>query len=105
MNDNVTNDVEQTEEEIVLTPEQQAFMAGMKPGYFMTISVEMADDGTIQAGIVPVPIDLRIIEDFQAQMGSQLAEENMKLVVVKGRAYLAPVQESSLIIPKSGLIL
>lgn len=83
-----------------LTPEQQAFVKNMKPGVFMTIQVNMNETGEIQAGIVQVPIDLRIIEDFQTQMGDQLAEENMKFVILNGRAFLAPIKTSSLILPR-----
>lgn len=92
--------------EDALTPAQEAYLKGVKPGLFMTLQVHMTEDGEIQAGVIQVPIDLRIIEDFQAQMGKQLAEANMKLVIVKGQAFLAPIQESSLILPqKSGILI
>lgn len=91
-------------DDITLTPAQEEYLKDIKPGAFMTLQVHMTDDGEIQAGIIQVPIDLRIIEDFQAQMGKQLAEANMKLVIVKGQAFLAPIQETSIFIPKPGLI-
>lgn len=93
MNDNITEVPE-------LTPEQEAFMKNMKPGFFMTIQVNMSPEGEIQASIVPVPIDLRIIEDFQSQMGPALEEENMKFVILKDRAFLMPIKTSSLILLK-----
>lgn len=92
-------------DDIPLTPAQEEYLKDIKPGAFMTLQVHMTDDGEIQAGIIQVPIDLRIIEDFQAQMGKQLAEANMKLVIVKGQAFLAPIQESSLILPQKSSIL
>lgn len=89
-------------EGVELTPEMIEYAKGIKPGVFVTMQIGMDAEGNISAGIVKVPIDLRIVEDFQAQVGDQLAEANIKLVIVKGEAFCAPIQASSIIIP--GLI-
>lgn len=54
-------------------------------------------DGEIQTGIIQVPVPRDLIEAFQAQFGADMATENLKLVIVKGKAFLAPAKTTSLI--------
>lgn len=54
-------------------------------------------DGSVQIGVIQVPVPRGLIEEFQSQFGEAMADENMKMVIVKGKAFLAPNKTTSLI--------
>jgi hypothetical protein len=71
------------------------------PGTFITFVMNINEEtGEVEGGIAGLPIDLNFVVRFQAELGDELAKENIKFVIVGKKAFLAPVQVSSLIIPK-----
>lgn len=72
-----------------------------EPGAFVTLQFGL-DEATqlLDVRIAQIPMDLRIIKQFQSQLGDKMAENNMKLVIFNGFAYLAPIKTSSLILAK-----
>ena len=72
-----------------------------KPGAFITLQFGLDEETQmLDVRIAQIPMDLRIIEQFQDQLGSKMSEYNIKLIIHKGLAYLVPIQTSSLIMPK-----
>jgi len=53
--------------------------------------------GEMQMGIVQIPVPIDMINAFQEQMGEEMAKENMKFVIYKGKAFLAPVKTTALL--------
>lgn len=67
-------------------------------GEFVTLQLaQNPANGQIEMGIVKFPIPLDMARRFQSQLGEAMAEENMKIVIHKGRVYLAPIQTSRII--------
>lgn len=64
---------------------------------YQMLQFSQTPNGEIQTGIIQVPVPRDLIETFQAQFGADMATENLKLVIVKGKAFLAPAKTSSLI--------
>lgn len=93
-NDNSVEEVVEPEV-IQITPEQ---MEIQNLAAFCTIQVgQDPRTGELHMGIVQIPVPIDMINEFQSQMGEEMAKENMKFVVYKGKAFLAPVQTTSLI--------
>lgn len=51
----------------------------------------------VDIGISQIPVPKTLLENFQAQFGEEMAKENLKIVIYKGKAFLSPVQTTSLI--------
>lgn len=91
----VANDNEAPEPMTIIDPEKMAIQ-GM--GVFHTLQVgQNPMTGEIEMGIVQLPLPLDMIRAFQEQMGEEMAKENMKFVIYKGRIYLAPIRTSTLL--------
>ena len=89
---------EEVVEEVDLTQIDPEKLAIQNIGTFCTLQVgQDPTTGEIQMGIVQIPVPLDMIYAFQEQLGEAMAQENMKLVVYKGRVFLAPVKTTSLI--------
>lgn len=89
---------EEVVEEVDLTQIDPEKLAIQNIGTFCTLQVGQDPvTGEIQMGIVQIPVPLDMIHAFQEQLGEAMAQENMKLVVYKGRVFLAPVKTTSLI--------
>ncbi len=54
-------------------------------------------DGEIQIGVIQVPVPKALIDQFTTTFGSEMAQENLKLITYQGKLFLAPVKASSLI--------
>ena len=69
-------------------------------GTFVTMQISVNEEGAVSAGIVEVPIDLRLIRRFQEQYAEQMDKEgNIKFIIHQKRAFICPVRTSSLILP------
>lgn len=89
------NDNFEEEPITIIDPEKMAIQ-GM--GVFHTLQVgQNPMTGEIEMGIVQLPLPLDMVRAFQEQLGEEMAKENMKLVIYKGRIYLAPVRTSTLV--------
>lgn len=66
-------------------------------GLYQMLQFNQAPDGRVSISVVQVPVPVAMIEQFQEQFGEEMAEENLKLVVYKGKIFLAPAKTSSLI--------
>lgn len=63
---------------------------------YQMLQFYQTEDG-VEIGIAQVPVPKGLIEQFQANFGEEMAKENLRLVVHKGKAFLAPVKTTSLI--------
>lgn len=94
----VTPVTEEVVDEVDLSQVDPEKLAIQNIGTFCTLQVgQDPTTGEIQMGIVQIPVPLDMIYAFQEQLGEAMAQENMKLVVYKGRVFLAPVRTTSLI--------
>lgn len=102
----VFNENAPVEDEVVVDEQPEVDLSQIDPeklaiqniGTFCTL--QLGQDpvtGEIQMGIVQIPVPLDMVYAFQEQLGEAMAQENMKLVVYKGRVFLAPVKTTSLI--------
>ena len=92
-----TDDNNQVEEVIQTDPTRYQLN---EVGQFVTLQLaQNPTNGQIEMGIVNYPVPLDMVRRFQDQLGDEMAKENMKLVIYKGRVFLAPIQTSRLIIP------
>lgn len=67
-------------------------------GSFITLQMAQdPDTSEVHMGLAAIPIDLRYVRELQDALGEDMAAENMKFVIVKDRAFLVPIQTSSLI--------
>ncbi len=90
-----SNDNVEAEPITIIDPEKMAIQ-GM--GVFHTLQVgQNPQTGEIEMGIVQLPLPLDMVRAFQEQLGEEMAKENMKLVIYRGRIYLAPLRTSSLL--------
>lgn len=64
---------------------------------YQQLIFQQLPNGEVQTGITQVPVPKNIIESFQDRFGAEMEQENLKLVIVKGKAFLAPAKQSSLI--------
>lgn len=93
--ENAAETADNTEEQVIQTDPKRYVLDEV--GEFVTLQLAQGHNGEIEMGIVNYPIPLDMVRRFQAQLGEQMAEENMKLVIHKGRVYLAPIQTSRII--------
>lgn len=97
MNDLVASITEET-----LEPENEVFE--IQPDQIENVvlyqQLQFSQDprtGEIETGIVQVPIPRAIVEGFKTRFGKEMAAENLELVIVKDKMFLAPYKRSSLI--------
>lgn len=102
--DNQTQNQDQSEPTLTIQAENEGGELVMDPnvkvGNYVTLQFNVdPETNSLDVRIVKVPLDLRIIEDFQAQVGEVMAQNNLKLVIYEKNAYLVPIKTSSLIFP------
>ena len=51
----------------------------------------------VDIGVNQVPVPRALLESFQEQFGEEMAKENLKIQIHKGKAFLSPVQTTSLV--------